>query len=133
MKTAAAPPIPAADLAHFTTTPEGNLEVTLERFGRLSIRFPNSPITLDVYVKRDADRNFRCFVTSDAVGDEKSLARLRKGNAGELPGATMVLHANGVLVPEEKPDRNRRNATGRAAATADQQPAEAAPEAAPQI
>lgn len=113
----------ASDLASFEEDGDGNLKVTLERFGRLRIILPNTAQTIDVYVIRDKDKQFGCFVTTDVAGDEKAVAKSVKANKGATPTVTHRLLADGALFPEESPVKSTRAAaTGKTAAAADQEP-----------
>jgi hypothetical protein len=109
-----------AELATFTATPEGNLEVRLERFGSLLIRLPNTAQIIEVYVRRDSSKNFGCFVTTDVDGDDKQLASAMKRNKGELPLVTHRLLLDGTLQLDAVETKvARRKATGRIAAAED--------------
>lgn len=112
--------LPPVELAQFEATPDGNLKVTLERFGRLTIHLPNSPQTIEVMVTRDKEKKFGCFVVTDLHGDPKNVAAATKRNKGVPPQVTHRLLEDGTLFPEEEtqPKAQRDAGVGKAAAEA---------------
>ena len=91
------PAIPASQLATFKEVEGGNLEVTLERFGSLTIRFPGSAQAIRVAVERRDKESFQATITTTAIGDEAQLEKLKKKNKGKLPEASYFLGADGRL------------------------------------
>lgn len=112
------PPIAPRELVSFAEQPDGSLEATISRYGVLRVRLAGSPFALEVSLRRDTGKNFRCFVTTDVIGDEKQTDAVRKANGGVTPGATYYLAVDGRL-GETKHEKATSSNTGRSAADAD--------------
>jgi len=115
------PAIPQSDLVTFNALPDGNLEAVLQRFGRLLVRLPNSAQTIEISVRRDAKKNFCCFVATSVSGDERQVAAAGKANGGVRPEINHILGVDGRLnpTPDHESKTQRNKSTGRKAAAAD--------------
>ena len=118
--------IRAADLASFRETPDGNLIVHLDRFGRLTIELGDSGKSIDVYISRakGGERGFQTFVAtgvSGIAGGPDKLMEAKRANGGLEPKAIHVLCLDGELRRVDAPNthKDRKETTGRAAAEAD--------------
>lgn len=97
-----------SDFARIEETPDGKLEVVLQRMGEVTVRFENSPLLLNVAVRRDDKRAFRAFVqTQVAVGTPgdkaaaAALADVTKQNGGKAPGMRYILWGDSHLRADE--------------------------------
>lgn len=120
------------DLATIVPRADGNLEIALDRFGRLIITSPHSGIVLDVHIARDpADKAFKLFLSTRVSEDGKLAKAAAKANKGNPIGATYHLAADGKLTLIDGPAKSAEDidkTTGSEAATAPEPTTEAEPE-----
>jgi len=96
MKKAATPQaaINPTDLIKLDKNPDGSIKATLERFGKLRIALPRSPLFIEVEVVRSS-KGFITQVTTGVEGNEKQIADAKKANGDKEPGHRYSLAVDG--------------------------------------
>jgi len=96
MKKAATPQaaINPTDLIKLDKNPDGSIKATLERFGKLRIALPRSPLFVEFEVVRSS-KGFVTQVTTGIEGNEKSTTEATKANGGKAPGHRYILAVDG--------------------------------------
>ena len=93
MKTSQAA-ISPQDLIKLDKSPDGTIKATLERFGKIRIALPRSPLFIEVELVKTG-KGFVTQVTTGVEGNDKTIAAAKKANNGKEPGYRYHLALDG--------------------------------------
>ena len=89
------------DLIKLDKNPDGSIKATLERFGKIRIALPRSPLFIEVKLVKSG-KGFVTQITTGADGNAKAIEIAKKANGGQVPGFRYHLAVDGKFKSTKK-------------------------------